>query len=209
MKHPSRNRHSRFQSRPPNRDDSSRGGFHRFQRGGDRFSSGPGGRRPNSGRSHAEESFLSKTSIDPRVRLRLEGGSSDLTMRAMDLLCPIGKGQRGLIVSPPKAGKTTFLKQICISLAKIEPTLKLYCLLIDERPEEVTDFKRSVSAEVFASPSDRSYEEHIQVAQNLMTQAIAQADTGKDVVILLDSLTRLARVHNQNADGNKTMSGGL
>jgi len=130
-------------------------------------------------------------------------------MRAMDLLCPIGKGQRGLIVSPPKAGKTTFLKNICLSLAKIEPSLKLYCLLVDERPEEVTDFKRTVSAEVHASPSDRSYEEHIQVAQNLMTKAIAQANEGKDVVILLDSLTRLARVHNLNTDGNKTMSGGL
>jgi transcription termination factor Rho len=160
-------------------------------------------------RTPAEESFLSKAAIDPRVRLRLEEGSSDLTMRAMDLLCPIGKGQRGLIVSPPKAGKTTFLKQICLSLAKTQPTLKLYCLLIDERPEEVTDFKRSVKAEVFASPSDRSYDEHIQVAQKLMTQAIAEADSGKDVVILLDSLTRLARVHNQSADGNKTMSGGL
>jgi len=157
----------------------------------------------------AEESFLSKTSIDPRVRLCLEEGSSDLTMRAMDLICPIGKGQRGLIVSPPKAGKTTFLKQICLSLAKSQPSLKLYCLLIDERPEEVTDFKRSVSAEVFASPSDRSYDEHIQVAQKLMTQAITEADSGKDIVIVLDSLTRLARVHNQNADGNKTMSGGL
>ena len=127
----------------------------------------------------------------------------------MDLLCPIGRGQRGLIVSPPKAGKTTFLKNICLSLAKIDPTLKLYCLLVDERPEEVTDFKRSVAAEVHASPSDRSYEEHIQVAQKLMTQAITQADAGQDVVILLDSLTRLARVHNQSAEGNKTMSGGL
>jgi transcription termination factor Rho len=160
-------------------------------------------------RSAAEESFLSKTSIDPRVRFKLEAGSSDLTMRAMDLICPIGKGQRGLIVSPPKAGKTTFLKQLCLSLAKTEPTVKLYCLLIDERPEEVTDFKRSVSAEVHASPSDRSYDEHIQVAQNLMTKAITEADAGKDVVIVLDSLTRLARVHNQNTDGNKTMSGGL
>src|SRR5471032_2588924 len=151
----------------------------RFYRNNGRsnFSSGAPHKTP------AEESFLSKTSIDPRVRLRLETGSSDLTMRAMDLLCPIGKGQRGLIVSPPKAGKTTFLKQLCLSLAKTDPTLKLYCLLVDERPEEVTDFKRSVSAEVHASPSDRSYEEHIQVAQKLMTQAITEADSGKDVVI--------------------------
>jgi len=194
MRHPPRNRQARFVPRG-----------RRFQRPGDRarFSSGTPAKTP------AEESFLSKTSIDPRHRLRLEAGSTDLTMRAMDLLCPIGKGQRGLIVSPPKAGKTTFLKQICLSLAKTEPSLKLYCLLVDERPEEVTDFKRSVSAEVHASPSDRSYDEHIQVAQKLMTQAITEADAGKDVVILLDSLTRLARVHNQNTEGNKTMSGGL
>lgn len=193
MRQPPRHRPGRFV--PRNR---------RFQRdhGRPHFNGAPQ-------KSAAEESFLSKTSIDPRSRLRLEGGSSDLTMRAMDLLCPIGKGQRGLIVSPPKAGKTTFLKQICISLAKIDPALKIYCLLVDERPEEVTDFKRSVTAEVHASPSDRSYEEHIQVAQKLMTQAITEADAGKDVVILLDSLTRLARVHNQNTDGNKTMSGGL
>src|SRR5271154_2247685 len=81
-----------------------------------------------------EEQFTAKTSIDPRVRLQLEKGSSELTVRAMDILCPIGKGQRGLIVSPPKAGKTTFLKHICQALAKCDPTLKLYCLLIDERP---------------------------------------------------------------------------
>src|ERR1043166_6563899 len=147
--------------------------------------------------------------MDARVRLRLEEGSKELTMRAMDLICPIGKGQRGLIVSPPKAGKTTFLKHICLALAKIAPELKLYCLLIDERPEEVTDFKRSVPAEVHASPSDRRYEEHIQVAQDLMDKAITEADSGKDVATLLDSLTRLSRAHNSNTTGNKTMSGGL
>src|SRR5258708_16550934 len=181
MRHPPRHRQARFAPRG-----------HRFRR--------DDGRRSSSGaptKSPAEESFLSKTSIDPRVRLRLEEGSSDLTMRAMDLLCPIGKGQRGLIVSPPKAGKTTFLKQICLSLAKTQPSLKLYCLLVDERPEEVTDFKRSVTAEVHASPSDRSYDEHIQVAQNMMIQAVTQADAGNDFVILLASLTRTAPLHNQ------------
>jgi len=127
----------------------------------------------------------------------------------MDLICPIGRGQRGLIVSPPKAGKTTFLKDVCQSLSRSEPGLKQYCLLIDERPEEVTDFKRSVTAEVCASPSDRSYEDHIQTAQQLMERAISQVNAGSDVVILLDSLTRLARVHNQGATGRKTMSGGL
>ncbi len=94
-------------------------------------------------------------------------------------------------------------------MAKSEPTPKLYCLLIDERPEEVTDFKRSVAAEVHASPSDRSYEDHIRVAEGLVGRAMQEADAGGDVVILLDSLTRLARVHNQAATGRKTMSGGL
>lgn len=157
----------------------------------------------------AEDVFSSRTCIDPRERLCLEAGLPELTLRAMDLICPIGKGQRGLIVSPPKAGKTTFLKHVCQSLAKIDPNLKLYCLLIDERPEEVTDFKRSVTAEVYASSSDRSYDEHIQVAQDLMRKAVLEVNTGRDVVILLDSLTRLSRVHNQNAPGRKTMSGGL
>lgn len=127
----------------------------------------------------------------------------------MDILCPIGKGQRGLIVSPPKAGKTTFLKNICQALAKCDPSLLLYCLLIDERPEEVTDFKRNVPGEVHASSNDRPYEEHIRVAQNLLAKAVHEVNAGKDVVILLDSLTRLARVHNSSATGSRTMSGGL
>jgi transcription termination factor Rho len=156
-----------------------------------------------------EEQFLSKTSIDPRVPFHLEKGSSDLAARALDLICPIGKGQRGLIVSPPKAGKTTLLKTIAQALAKSDPALRLYCLLIDERPEEVTDFKRSVPAEVHASSNDRPYEEHMRIARNLMTQAIREVNQGKDVVILLDSLTRLSRVHNSTATGTRTMSGGI
>ncbi len=156
-----------------------------------------------------EEQFLAKTSIDPRQRIQLEKGSKEICARAIDILTPIGKGQRGLIVSPPKAGKTTFLKVICQAMKACDPNLILYCLLIDERPEEVTDFKRSVPAEVHASSSDRPYEEHIRVAKNLMDKALKEANSGKDVVILLDSLTRLARVHNQGSTGNKTMSGGL
>ncbi len=166
-------------------------------------------RRAPDQRSPDEDIFLSRTCIDPNVRIVLEKGSSDVSMRAMDLVCPIGKGQRGLIVSPPKAGKTTLLKQICQALGKSDPTLKLYCLLIDERPEEVTDFKRSVPAEVHASSNDRPYEEHLRVARELMTKVIKEVNEKKDVVILLDSLTRLARVHNSSAVGNKTMSGGL
>lgn len=186
-------------SRPPWRHSSSGPGGRQFSR--------PDNRPPQ--KSADEESFLSKTSIDPRVFLPLGKGSSELTVRAMDILCPIGKGQRGLIVSPPKAGKTTFLKNICQALSKCDPNLLLYSLLIDERPEEVTDFKRNVPGEVHASSNDRPYEEHIRVAQNLLTKAVREVNAGKDVVILLDSLTRLARVHNSSATGNRTMSGGL
>lgn len=179
------------------------------------FSSGPGGQRfarPDNRppqKSADEEAFQAKTSIDPRIWLPLEKGSSELTARGIDILCPIGKGQRGLIVSPPKAGKTTFLKNICQALAKCDPNLLLYSLLVDERPEEVTDFKRNVPGEVHASSNDRPYEEHIRVAQNLLAKAVREVNAGKDVVILLDSLTRLARVHNSSATGTRTMSGGL
>ncbi|MFA6002867.1 MAG: transcription termination factor Rho [Elusimicrobiota bacterium] len=160
-------------------------------------------------RSEAEKIFMSKTPVDPHEWINLEKGSHDPSMRALDLLCPIGKGTRGLIVSPPKAGKTTFLKQISNAVHAVDPKVKQFCLLIDERPEEVTDFKRSVPAEVCASSSDQAYERHVAVAEGLMRTAIEAAATGADVLILLDSLTRLARVHNQFAPGSRTMSGGL
>src|SRR5262249_24525418 len=104
---------------------------------------------------------------------------------------------------------TTFLKVMAQALGQMDPSLRLYCLLIDERPEEVTDFKRSVPAEVHASSNDRPYEEHMRVARELMSKAIQEANAGKDVVILLDCLTRLARVHNVGMAGNRTLSGGL
>jgi transcription termination factor Rho len=127
----------------------------------------------------------------------------------MDLLSPIGKGTRGLIVAPPKAGKTTFLKQISNAVHAFDPKVRQYCLLVDERPEEVTDFKRSVPAEVWASSSDQSYQQHKKIAEDLMKTALEKVVAGEDVFILLDSLTRLARVYNQFATGNRTMSGGL
>src|SRR3989338_3526730 len=104
-------------------------------------------------RDEAESRFYAGTAIDPSPRIRLEDGSKEFTMRAMDLLTPIGMGQRGLIVAPPGSGKTTFLKHICQAVAAGYPEIKLYCLLINERPEEVTDFKRSVAAEVLWSSS--------------------------------------------------------
>ncbi|MBI4376192.1 MAG: transcription termination factor Rho [Elusimicrobia bacterium] len=152
---------------------------------------------------------MAKTPVDPHQWIKLEDGLKDPSMRAMDLLCPVGRGTRGLIVAPPKAGKTTFLKQISNAVHAVDPSIKQYCLLIDERPEEVTEFKRSVPAEVVASSSDQSYERHVAVAENLMRQAVEEASQGKDVFLLLDSLTRLSRVHNQFATGSRTMTGGL
>ena len=160
-------------------------------------------------KSEAEKLFAAKTPVDPYQWLQMEKGSTDPSMRALDLLAPIGKGTRGLIVAPPKAGKTTFLKQISNAVAAVDPKVLQYCLLIDERPEEVTDFKRSVPAEVWASSSDQSYDKHKRLGEEMMKLAIEKAAQGEDVFILLDSLTRLARVHNQFATGNRTMSGGL
>ena len=192
---------------------------HRKQHGRNQGYSGSNQSRNSQGRNRdnrrpyvpteAEKIFMAKTPVDPHQWIKLESGSQDPSMRAMDILCPIGKGTRGLIVAPPKAGKTTFLKQISNAVAVAEPKIKQYCLLIDERPEEVTDFKRSVPAEVVASSSDQAYERHVAVAESLMRRAVEQASKGEDVFILLDSLTRLSRVHNQFATGSRTMTGGL
>jgi transcription termination factor Rho len=158
----------------------------------------------------AEKKFLAGTPVDPSPRIRLEAGSQELTMRAMDLICPIGMGQRGLIVAPPGSGKTTFLKHICQAVARGTPQIKLYCLLIDERPEEVTEFKRTIPGEVHYSSSDQSYEHHIEIADTLMRQAFVEVAAGGNVMIVIDSLTRLARVHNaQTRSSGRTISGGV
>ncbi len=160
--------------------------------------------------SESESRFLAGTAVDPSPRIRLEDGSKELTMRAMDLITPIGMGQRGLIVAPPGSGKTTFLKHICQAVGKAAPAVKVYCLLIDERPEEVTDFRRSVPAEVRWSSSDETYENHIRVADELMRQAMAEAGDGGNVMVVIDSLTRLSRVHNAERGGSgRTLSGGV
>ncbi len=168
--------------------------------------------RPSSPRSVDEGSkrFLAGTAIDPSPRLRLEDGSKELTMRVMDLICPIGMGQRGLIVAPPGSGKTTFLKHICQAVAKSSPDMKLYCLLVDERPEEITDFKRSVPAEVRSSSSDETYDHHIATADQLMRQVFGEAANGVNVLVVIDSLTRLSRVHNaEQRSSGRTLSGGM
>ncbi|MCO1335527.1 transcription termination factor Rho [Microbulbifer sp. OS29] len=154
--------------------------------------------------------FLSGVAINPSQRIRFESGSEQFTMRAMDLITPIGMGQRGLIVAPPGCGKTTILKHICQAVGGAYPEIKLHALLIDERPEEVTDFKRSVPAQVHASSSDNSYEHHVRVANDLLSRALQEAGEGNDVMIVIDSLTRLSRIHNaERKGGGRTMSGGI
>lgn len=157
-----------------------------------------------------QKRFLDGVAINPTPGIRLELGSEQPSVRALDLITPIGMGQRGLIVAPPGAGKSTMLKHICQAVGKAYPEIKLYALLIDERPEEVTDFKRSVPAEVHASSSDESYAHHVRLADELLSTARRQAGEGHNVMIVIDSLTRLARVHNaQQKSGGRTMSGGV
>ncbi len=166
--------------------------------------------QPAQRSGEAERKFIAGTPVDPSPRIRLEDGSQELTMRAMDLICPIGMGQRGLIVAPPGSGKTTFLKHICQAVARGTPQIKLYCLLIDERPEEVTEFKRTIPGEIHYSSIDQSYEHHIEIADRLMRQAFVEVAAGGNVMIVIDSLTRLARVHNaQTRSSGRTISGGV
>ncbi len=160
--------------------------------------------------SEAQRQFFAGVAIDPNPRIILEKGSNALSVRALDLICPIGMGQRALIVAPPGSGKTTILKEICQAVVKSAPDIKTYCLLIDERPEEITDFKRSVATEVYASSSDHDYEHHVKTAQDLMEKAYAQVAAGGNVMILIDSLTRLGRVHNATRQSSgRTLSGGV
>ena len=146
----------------------------------------------------------------PEGRLHLETGAGAISMRVVDLISPIGKGQRGLIVSPPKAGKTTILQQMANSISTNHPDVHLIVLLIDERPEEVTDMEEHVEAEVISSTFDEPAERHTQVAEMVMEKAKRLVEHGKDVVILLDSITRLARAYNVTVPhSGKILSGGV
>ena len=149
--------------------------------------------------------------IYPTERLKLEtSNSSDLSSRLMDIICPIGKGQRGVIVAPPKAGKTTLLKKIAQSISMNNPEVVLLVLLIDERPEEVTDMQRSINGEVIYSTFDEEPQNHAKVSQIVLERAKRIVEQGKDVVILLDSLTRLSRAYNLTVTpSGRTLSGGL
>jgi transcription termination factor Rho len=154
--------------------------------------------------------FAAMTPLYPQERLRLESDPRQLLTRAIDLVTPIGKGQRGLIVAPPKTGKTTLLQAIAKAVTQNHPECHLMVVLLDERPEEVTDMHRSVAGEVIASTFDRPVAEHIAVADLAVERAKRLAEQGQDVVILLDSITRLCRAHNNNAKSSgRTLSGGV
>lgn len=153
--------------------------------------------------------YTQLTTITPNEQIKLETDKKILTTRAMDLFCPIGKGQRGLIVAPPRTGKTTLLTHIAQGTAANHPEVLLMVLLIDERPEEVTDFRRNINGEVWASSNDENLQNHIRIADLAIERAKRQVEVGKDVVILMDSITRLARAHNSAKKSGRTMSGGL
>ncbi len=154
--------------------------------------------------------FDELTPIYPNKRLRLETTSKDYSTRIIDLMCPIGKGQRGMIVAPPKVGKTTLLKKVANSISLNNPEVELIVLLIDERPEEVTDMKRSIKGQVIHSTFDELPEHHVKVAEMVLERAKRLVEHGKDVVILLDSITRLTRAYNLVIPSSgRTLSGGI
>jgi transcription termination factor Rho len=165
----------------------------------------------------APEDFAVRTSykdlvaIDPDERFHLAAGGN-LSMRLVDLVAPIGKGTRSLIVSPPKAGKTTILEQIAQAIRAEQPETRIIVLLIDERPEEVTTFRRAVDAEVFASSNDQTVAEHVELTELTLAHVQVELECGRDVVVLLDSLTRMGRAFNlggSRRDNRATMSGGI
>ncbi len=154
--------------------------------------------------------FQDLTVIDPERRIQLEHSSTDMVTRVLDLIAPIGFGQRGLIVSPPKAGKTIMLQRIAQAITENHPKAHLMVLLVDERPEEVTDMRRNIKGEVLASSSDRPTADHLQVAEMCLDRGRRLVEEGRDVVILLDSITRLARAYNKEVESSgRTLTGGV
>ncbi|OIP56910.1 MAG: transcription termination factor Rho [Helicobacteraceae bacterium CG2_30_36_10] len=154
--------------------------------------------------------FENLTPLYPQEQIKLEYREKGLTGRMMDLFCPIGKGQRGLIVAPPRSGKTELLKEIAHGISKNHPDIDLIVLLVDERPEEVTDMERSVKGDVYSSTFDMPAKNHVKVAEMVIEKAKRRVELGKDVVILLDSITRLARAYNTvTPSSGKVLSGGV
>ena len=161
-------------------------------------------------KSYRRKKFDDLTPIYPTERIKLETDPKEYAMRMIDLISPIGKGQRGMIVAPPKVGKTTLIKKFANSITKNNPEIELIVLLIDERPEEVTDMKRSIKGDVIYSTFDELPEHHVKVAEMVIERSKRLVEQGKDVVILLDSITRLARAYNLVIPSSgRTLSGGL
>ncbi|MDE2681371.1 MAG: transcription termination factor Rho [Verrucomicrobiota bacterium] len=154
--------------------------------------------------------FENLTTIDPLDKFNLETEPDSIETRIIDLVTPIGKGTRGMIVSPPRTGKTTILKQICNAVTTNHPEVKTIVMLIDERPEEVTDFERSVDAEVVASSNDMDLETHVRLSRFMIERCRRMVECGQDVFMLMDSITRIARAYNNvNTGSGRTMSGGV
>src|SRR6478735_7339503 len=150
------------------------------------------------------------TALDPEPMLKLEHNPAEITTRVMDILTPIGFGQRGLIVAPPRTGKTILLQNIARGIHANYPNVQLFLLLIDERPEEVTDMRRNVPGQVYASSNDNTVEKHLDLAQIIIERCKRKVEYGKDIVVLMDSLTRVGRAFNTGGpSGGRTMSGGL
>jgi transcription termination factor Rho len=160
--------------------------------------------------SYRRKKFDELVPIYPNEKIKLETTQDEYATRMIDLICPIGKGQRGMIVAPPKVGKTTLIKKIANSISTNYPDMELIVLLIDERPEEVTDMQRSIKGEVIYSTFDELPEHHVKVAEMVIERAKRLVEQKKDVVILLDSITRLARAYNLTVPASgRTLSGGL
>ncbi|MFQ6130562.1 MAG: transcription termination factor Rho [Armatimonadota bacterium] len=168
------------------------------------------GRPPEEYRDRPQFEELTPIYPDERLRLEIENSNTHLSARFLDIITPLGKGQRGLIISPPKAGKTTLVKEIANSISHNYPEVRLMVLLVDERPEEVTDIERSVNGEVASSTFDEQPDNHMKVAEMVLAKAKRMVEDGEDVVILLDSITRLARASNLTVTpSGRTLSGGL
>lgn len=157
----------------------------------------------------AKLEFTTLTTVSPEQHLKMELADGRLTTRAVDLFCPIGKGTRGLIVAPPRTGKTTLLRDMALGVLENNPECQVMILLVDERPEEVTDFKRSVPAEIWASSNDEQIDNHIRIADLCIERAKRLVEVGRDVVLFVDSITRLSRAHNTQRNSGRTGSGGL
>lgn len=165
---------------------------------------------PVDGYVHTEP-LQSQVSINPTQRFKLALGPDDLMGRALDMIVPMGRGQRGLVISPPKTGKTTILQHMANAITTHHPDARVFVLLVDERPEEVTDFRRQLrKAHVLYSSADQSIAQHMRITRMAMNTAIRHAETGQDAVVFIDSLTRLARAFNADTPSHgRTMSGGL